>query len=97
MTFQVLNSQPKGQESLYTFCADYLDQRIEDRDARCETGDTIGDGKLSPTKAKPQKSGFLRREATFNLYSTDSGNLFRCSHKICNKLIILKRPILILV
>ena len=68
---QVLNSQPKGNNALYSFCADYLDKRLEERD-NSESDDKLGDGKLSPMKAK-QKSGFLRREATFNLYSTDSG------------------------
>ena len=68
---QVLNSQPKGHEALYSFCADYLDKRLEERE-NSESDDKVGDGKLSPTKGK-QKSGFLRREGTFNLYSTDSG------------------------
>ena len=56
---------------MYSFCADYLDKRLEERE-NSESDDKVGDGKLSPTKGK-QKSGFLRREGTFNLYSTDSG------------------------
>ena len=71
---QVLNTQPKGQEALYSFCADYLDKRLEERE-NSESDDKVGDGKLSPTKGK-HKSGFLRREGTFNLYSTDSGIFF---------------------
>ena len=68
---QVLNSQPNGQCELYTFCADYLDKRLEERE-KGESDDKMEDGHLSPTKGK-KKSGFLRREGTFNLYSTDSG------------------------
>ena len=51
---QVLNAQPDGGESgLYSFCADFLEQKLNDRDKTSK-------------KAR-------RREATFNLYATDSG------------------------
>ena len=56
--------------ALYSFCADYLEKRLEERGSS-ETEDKMDDEKLSPLKAK--QKGFLKREATFNLYSTDSG------------------------
>ena len=83
LTLQVLNCQPKGQDELYSFCADYLDKRLDERE-NSESDDKVGEGKLSPTKGK-QKSGFLRREGTFNLYSTDSGtNISQLKYDVDN-------------
>ena len=60
MLFQVLNTQPEGTDGLYSFCADYLEQKVEERDG----------GSTQRRKPSDKK---MRREATFNLYATDSG------------------------
>ena len=78
--FQVLCGQPEPGD-LFGFCADYLEGRLEQRDS----GDLTKKKRVSTKKEKEETEKttrrMLRREGTFNLYATDSGEPFFLSQE----------------
>ena len=60
---------------MYTFCADYLEHKLEEREGKIP--------KKRPTFK--DKNSFLRREPTFNLYATDSDSGVESSPAILDR------------
>ena len=67
----MLCGQPES-GNLFGFCADYLEGRIEDRDKADTKKKRVATKKEKEETEKATRK-MLRREGTFSLYATDSG------------------------
>jgi hypothetical protein len=66
--------------NLFGFCADYLEGRIEERD-KSDSNELSKKKRFASKKEKEETEKttrkMLRREGTFSLYATDSGNYWQ--------------------
>ena len=71
--------------NLFGFCADYLEGRIEERD-KSDSNELSKKKRFASKKEKEETEKttrkMLRREGTFSLYATDSGNYWQ-THYMC--------------
>ncbi len=71
--------------NLFGFCADYLEGRIEERD-KSDSNELSKKKRFASKKEKEETEKttrkMLRREGTFSLYATDSGNYWP-THYMC--------------